>query len=251
MEVSHELAIYLRMLLCEFGNLGGGSGLLLVLVPVLSFIHCRVAASIDVMGEAEALARWTCDYSRAQVDLLGFSGHGRSQEALLSRIHERLFCLQSGCGLLVRFEDCVSPRGYQFRWVDYLDMHLWLVQTTTVKPLPAHIAATQVEITLTFREPARLRHRMVVIYLWTFRQLVALLHYLLVAAVQCLLVFGFDAHGLQAVFIYKLFRLEDLVDLIMVAWTWSLVVHFLAVVQVKSHRRGIHRARSLLSQLIL
>ena len=47
----------------------------------------------------------------------------------------------------------------------------------------------------------------------------ALLDYLLVAAVQCLLVFGFDAHSLQAVFIYQLFRLEDFVDLIMVAWT--------------------------------
>ena len=88
MEVSHELAIYLRMLFCEFGDLGGGSGLLLVLVPVLSFIHCRVAASMDVMGEAEALARWTCDYSRAQINLLGFSGNWRSQKALLSGFHE-------------------------------------------------------------------------------------------------------------------------------------------------------------------
>lgn len=93
MEMSHKLAIYLWMLFCEFCDLGGGSEHLLVLVPVLSFIHCRVAASIDVMGEAEALTRWTCDYSRAKVDLLGLPGHGRSQEALLGRIHERLFCL--------------------------------------------------------------------------------------------------------------------------------------------------------------
>ena len=92
-EVSHELAIDFWVLLCEFGDLGGGSGHVLVLVPILSFIHCWVAANIDVVGKAEALARWTCDYSRAQVDLLGFSGNRRSQEALLSGFHERLFCL--------------------------------------------------------------------------------------------------------------------------------------------------------------